>query len=153
MAKVSILMVCLGNICRSPVAEGLMRSIALEKGLDVIVDSAGTSGLHSGEAPDRRSQKNAKKNGVDISDQCSRKFSVRDFDRFDRIYVMDESNYDNVIELAENSEHKKKVFFLLDALYPGKKMPVPDPWYGGEQGFEEVFQLVKRACQKIAEDL
>jgi protein-tyrosine phosphatase len=149
--QVRILMVCLGNICRSPVAEGMMRKIAKERGLGIVVDSAGTSGLHAGDCPDRRSQKNALKNGLDISKLVSRQFKSADFDAFDVIYVMDEDNYADVVRLAKDSAQKEKVRLFLDELFPGKGMGVPDPWYGGEEGFEEVFQLIKRNCEKIAE--
>lgn len=144
-------MVCLGNICRSPVAEGIMLKLIEEKKLTITVDSAGTAGYHVGEAPDPRTVRNARKNGVDLSTLRARKFSTRDFDQFDHIYVMDESNYRDVISQAKTEEHRRKVDFLLNELYPGKNMPVPDPWYGGEEGFEEVFHLVKQACEKLSE--
>ena len=143
-----ILMVCLGNICRSPVAEGLMRKIAQEKGIKLTVDSAGTSGHHAGEAPDRRSQKNALKNGIDISDLRSRKFLKEDLENFDFIYVMDRSNYTNVMRLASNNEQKEKIKFFLN-----EEMDVPDPWYGGEDGFEIVFQLIKKRCEIIVNEI
>jgi protein-tyrosine phosphatase len=145
-----ILMVCLGNICRSPVAEGVMRSVAQQHKIPVTVDSAGTSNYHIGEQPDKRSMANARKNGVDISSLRGRQFSIADFDTFDRIYVMDESNLKNVLALAKKEEHKQKVELLLNELHPGKNMPVPDPYYGTEKDFENVFQLVYQACEAIA---
>ena len=148
-----ILMVCLGNICRSPVAEGVMRHLIEKHKLNAVVDSAGTAGYHSGENPDRRSVLNAKKNKIDISKLKARRFTVTDFDDFDRIYVMDNSNYDNVMKLARNEADKRKVELLLDKIHPGAKMPVPDPYYGGEDGFENVFQLIYKACSVIAEEL
>jgi protein-tyrosine phosphatase len=149
-----VLFVCLGNICRSPVAEGIMLHLIAERKLHKYwqVDSAGTAGYHVDEAPDHRTIKNAKKNGVDLSKLKARKFSASDFDDFDAIYVMDESNYDNVISLSKNPVHQKKVNYLLNVSHPGKNLPVPDPYYGTEKNFEEVFQLVYKACQKILDD-
>ena len=149
-----ILMVCLGNICRSPLAEGILRKKLNETGIThITVDSAGTSGHHSGENPDPRSIRNAKKNGVDIADIVSRKFSVSDFDRFDRIYVMDHSNYNNVLSLARHEEDREKVELFLNVLHPGRNKAVPDPWYGGEEGFQEVFELVDQACDALVKQL
>jgi protein-tyrosine phosphatase len=142
-----ILMVCLGNICRSPLAEGVLRHQLNEAGIKhVTVDSAGTSGHHSGENPDPRSIRNAKKNGVDISSLVSRKFTPADFDNFDRIYVMDQSNYRDVLSLAQDDEHRNKVELFLNISSPGKNKAVPDPWYGGEEGFQRVFDLVHETC-------
>lgn len=148
-----VLFVCLGNICRSPVAEGIMLHLIEEQKLhDVIsVDSAGTAGYHSGEAPDHRTIKNAKKNGVDLSKLRARKFSISDFDAFDKIFVMDESNFENVISMTKNKDHHKKVDYLLNISHAGKNLPVPDPYYGTEADFDEVFKLVYNACQKLIE--
>jgi protein-tyrosine phosphatase len=143
-----ILMVCLGNICRSPVAEGLMRKIAFENNLKVIVDSAGTSGHHNGETPDVRSQRNALKNGVDISGLISRKFNLNDFENFDVIYVMDKSNKRNILQMAKDDAQKNKVKMFL-----GEETDVPDPWYGGEDGFEVVFRMIKNRCEEIVFEL
>lgn len=148
-----ILMVCLGNICRSPVAEGIMRSKIEKLNLNILVDSAGTSSYHIGENPDKRSTKNAAKNGVDISKLKARQFSVSDFDAFDIIYTMDSSNYGDVLSLARNKEDVKKVKLILDELYPNSGMNVPDPYFGGEQGFENVFLLLNNACEVIAQKL
>lgn len=114
------------------------------------IDSAGTAGYHIGEAPDPRTIKNAKKNGVDLSRLVARKLAANDFEEFDTIYVMDESNYHNVIAHAATEEHRKKVDYLLNLTHPGKNLPVPDPYYGTEKNFEEVFQLVYAACKKLA---
>ncbi|MFN5182589.1 MAG: low molecular weight protein-tyrosine-phosphatase [Bacteroidota bacterium] len=143
-----ILMVCLGNICRSPVAEGLMRKIASENNLMVTVDSAGTSGHHNGENPDKRSQRNALKNGVDISGLISRKFKLNDFENFDVIYVMDKSNKRNILQMAKDETQKNKVKMFL-----GEEREVPDPWYGGEDGFELVFQMIKNRCEEIVKEI
>ena len=146
-----ILFVCLGNICRSPLGEGIMLHFIEEQNLEnrFQVDSAGTAGYHINEAPDHRTIANAKKNGVDISKLRARKFTAEDFEVFDKIYVMDESNYGNVVALAKNTEHKNKVDYLLNLLHPQQNKYVPDPYYGTEKDFEAVFQLVYKACQKI----
>lgn len=149
-----ILMVCLGNICRSPLAEGILRKKLNENRITwVKVDSAGTSGYHSGENPDRRSITNARKNGVDISSLISRKFSTADFDRFDRIYVMDHSNYSDVLALAQSEDHRNKVELFLNVSAPGKNRAVPDPWSGGEEGFQMVFDLVNANCDALVIEL
>lgn len=146
-----ILMVCLGNICRSPLAEGILRE-KLNHGPHE-VDSAGTAAYHVGEAPDPRSIKIGRKYGINISDLRGRQFSVEDFDRFDQIYVMDESNYQNVIRLARNESDKAKVDFLLNQTHPGTNEEVPDPYYGGDQGFENVYQMLDKATDKIVQQL
>jgi protein-tyrosine phosphatase len=149
-----ILMVCLGNICRSPLAEGVLRAKLKERGVEnVNVDSAGTSSYHIGDAPDERTIANAKKHGVEISHLKARQFTVNDFDQFNRIYVMDSSNLINVLALARNEEDKKKVEMILNIIHPGQDMAVPDPYFGGEQGFENVFQLLDKACEGIVNDL
>jgi protein-tyrosine phosphatase len=144
-----ILFVCLGNICRSPLAEGIMLHLKEKHDLKLHIDSAGTNNYHTGEAPDPRTQANAKKNGVDLSKLRARQFKTSDFEEFDRIFVMDRSNYKNVTALAENAAYQKKVSLFLDLLDPEKQMEVPDPYYGTEQNFEEVFQLVYKACEKL----
>lgn len=146
-----ILMVCLGNICRSPVAEGVMKAKAEEHGLSITVDSAGTSGWHNGELPDGRSMANAKENGLDISDQRSRKVILSDFEEFDLLYAMDESNYNNLINMSPERYHHK-VKMILNEIHPGENMSVPDPYYGND-GFQLVFDLLNEACEKIAQDL
>ena len=142
-----ILMVCLGNICRSPLAEGIMR-VKLSK--DFIVDSAGTGGWHAGELPDKRSISTAKNRGLDITSQRARQFKISDFDTFDYIYVMDNSNYKDVIALAPNEEAKSKVKLILNEIFPGENVDVPDPYYGGQDGFENVFNMLNEACDVIA---
>ncbi|OQD43396.1 protein-tyrosine-phosphatase [Croceivirga radicis] len=145
-----ILMVCLGNICRSPLAEGIMQSKVNSE--NVFVDSAGTAGYHIGNAPDPRSIAVAKAHGLDISKQRCRKFQTEDFTRFDRIYVMDKSNYTNVLAKATSVEDKQKVRLLLSEI-DGKTNEVPDPYYGGDDGFEKVYQLINKACDTIAQQL
>ncbi|HLG02888.1 MAG TPA: low molecular weight protein-tyrosine-phosphatase [Bacteroidia bacterium] len=151
---VKILMVCLGNICRSPLAEGILRHKLLEAGIkNVLVDSAGTSGWHAGQNPDQRSMENARSHGIDISKLVARPFTKKDFEEFDYIFVMDSSNYREVISLAKTDRHRHKVEFLLNKKWPGKNRAVPDPYFGGEAGFEQVFQLVSQACEAIVQDL
>lgn len=145
-----VLMVCLGNICRSPLAEGILRSKISD---NIIVDSAGTAGYHIGNPPDPRSVDVAKKHGLDISHQKCRQFTVSDFDEFDFIYVMDSSNYSNVIALARNENDSKKVKLILNESYPNKNLEVPDPYYGGQQGFENVYQMLDLACDQIVSKL
>ncbi|MDI9311673.1 MAG: low molecular weight protein-tyrosine-phosphatase [Limnohabitans sp.] len=145
-----ILMVCLGNICRSPLAEGIMRSKLTE---DFVVDSAGTGGWHAGEQPDKRSIVTAKNRGIDISYQRARKFSKTDFEKFDFIYVMDNQNLKDVLSLAETENHKNKVQMILEEIFPGERVDVPDPYYGGQDGFEKVFDMLDQACDKIVNKL
>ncbi|RMG83005.1 MAG: low molecular weight phosphotyrosine protein phosphatase [Bacteroidetes bacterium] len=148
-----ILMVCLGNICRSPLAEGILRDKALKKQLNIKVDSAGTSGYHVGESPDPRMIQTAGEFGIDISYLRARKFQRADFKEFDRIYVMDESNYEDVISLAVNDEERQKVDYLLNASYKGQNLSVPDPYFGGQEGFYKVYKLVEEACEAIVQEV
>lgn len=148
-----ILMVCLGNICRSPIAEGILRHKAKQANLDIQIDSAGTSNYHIGEHPDKRTILNAKQHQIDISHLCARQFTVTDFDDFDSIFVMDSSNYADVISLARTAKDKHKVELILNRVYPNSNMSVPDPYFGGEQGFENVFILLDKACDVIIESL
>lgn len=141
-----ILMVCLGNICRSPLAHGLLRKKAAD---NIEVDSAGTGNWHEGEAPDHRMIRTARKHGVDISDLRARTFVVDDFDRFDVIFVMDQSNYNNVVKLARDENDVKKVKLLLSTLDDPNEYEVPDPYFGGDDGFEHVFKLVDSATDAI----
>jgi protein-tyrosine phosphatase len=147
-----VLFVCLGNICRSPLAEGIMLHLKDKHDLKVQIDSAGTASYHIGEAPDERTIANARRNGVDLSMLRARQFTASDFREFDRIYVMDKSNLRNVLTLSKSEEERKKVKLFLDVLYPGKGMEVPDPYYGGEGHFEEVFQLVYKCCDKLKDE-
>jgi protein-tyrosine phosphatase len=148
-----ILMVCLGNICRSPMAEGILRTKADEYQLKITIDSAGTGGWHAGEHPDKRAVQSARKFGVDISKLVARQFSKNDFDKFDRIYVMDNSNYNDVIDLARTEDDRRKVFLLLNADEPDSNREVPDPYYGGVDGFDRTFLLMEKACEAIVENI
>jgi protein-tyrosine phosphatase len=146
-----ILMVCLGNICRSPLAEGILQHKANALKLNWQVDSAGTAGYHVGEAPHRLSQKVAKQNGIDISQQQCRQFVKEDMLYYDLIYVMDTSNYNDVKNISKELWNEQKVDLLLNELYLGENKNVPDPWYGNEDGYHTVFEMIDRACEKIIE--
>ena len=150
---IKILMVCLGNICRSPLAEGIMRNKLEESGMEGMVDSCGFEPFHTGEAPDPRSMETAHQHGVDISMQQARLFSVDDFDRFDKIYVMDLNNYSDVASYARNKEDLNKVDFIMNAVYPGSNRPIPDPYYGGKSGFKNVWEMLDQASDKIIEQV
>jgi protein-tyrosine phosphatase len=143
---VRVLMVCLGNICRSPLAEGILKSKVFSN--NVFVDSAGTAAYHVGNLPDSRSIDVAKKYGIDITNQRARAFTAVDFESFDYIYVMDISNYNHIINLANTSSDKEKVKLILNG-----GLEVPDPYYGGEGGFENVYQLLDKSCSVIAEKI
>ncbi len=143
-------MICLGNICRSPLAEGILQSKVDSD--TVFVDSAGTAGYHVGNPPDKRSIAVAQKHGLDIRNQKCRKFSMQDFFEFDYIYVMDRSNFSDVASLASNQEETNKVKLLLSEVELGIK-EVPDPYYGGDDGFENVYQMIDKACEAIAKKL
>jgi protein-tyrosine phosphatase len=137
-----VLMVCLGNICRSPMADGWLRHKAKIYDIDVLVDSAGTAGFHVGEKADTRMRKWSKEYGVDIEDLRARQFTQEDFDRFDIIFAMDQSNQKNILRLARNEADKAKVHLYLNELHPGKNEEVPDPYYGGETDFKHVIELL-----------
>ena len=137
----NVLMVCLGNICRSPLAQGVFEQLARD--YSITVDSAGTANYHSGASPDKRSQLTAKRHGIDISSQCARQFTTADFEDFDYIYVMDRTNLSNVLSLARNEQDSAKVALLLG------EDEVEDPYYGGDDGFEIVYQKIDTACREI----
>jgi len=141
-----VLMVCLGNICRSPLAQGILESKVNSS--EVFVDSAGTGAYHLGEKPDMRSVDVAKGHGVDISNQRARKFVVDDFEDFDYIFVMDQSNYNNVMNLLPSENYRNKVKLIL-SLIDGVPNEVPDPYYGGISGFEHVYNLLDDVCNYI----
>ena len=144
-------MVCLGNICRSPLAQGLLREKL--KGMDVETDSAGTSGYHLDEAPDPRSIQIGRKYGINISDLRGRQFTPEDFDHYDKIYVMDQSNYQNILDLTRSEADKEKVDYILNEIEPGSNSEVPDPYFGGDQGFENVYKLLDSATDRIVEKI
>lgn len=146
-----ILMVCLGNICRSPLAEGILRSKLPSD--SYLVDSAGTGHWHVGNPPDARSVKIAQEKGLDISHLRGRQFSEKDFSDFDHIYVMDHQNYKDVIALSSDADSKAKVVLILNELFPNENVDVPDPYYGLQDGFEKVYHMLDEACEIIAEKL
>jgi protein-tyrosine phosphatase len=144
-------MVCLGNICRSPLAEGILKSkVDTSK---VFIDSAGTGDWHVGNAPDKRSIAVGKNYNIDITNQRGRQFTIKDFDDFDFIYVMDNSNKENVLALTQNEQHIKKVKLILNEIFPDENVDVPDPYYGGDSGFENVYKMLDEACEQIAKRL
>jgi protein-tyrosine phosphatase len=149
MNGMRILMVCLGNICRSPLAEGILKHKAKEHGLNWVVESAGTNGYHTGEAPHHLSQKVARLNGIDICEQRARRFVKEDFDRYDKIYAMADDVVDDIRKIAREKYDPDKVDLFLNELYPGKNESVPDPWYGEEPGYHEVYKLIDETCEKI----
>lgn len=144
-------MVCLGNICRSPLAEGILQDKASKAGLDWTVESAGTNNYHIGEAPHRLSQKVAKLNGIDICQQRARRFVAEDFDRYDKIYALAGDVMDDIRRIAKNKYDSSKADLLMNELYPGKDLDVPDPWYGEEPGYHEVYKMLDAVCEKIIE--
>lgn len=148
-ARMKVLMVCLGNICRSPLAEGILNHMAKTAGLDWEIDSAGTGGYHIGETPHTLSQKVAKLNGIDISKQRCRQFKASDMSTFDLIYVMDHDNYNEVRRISGALWNEGKTKLILDEVDPIANAAVPDPWYGTEKDYHHVFALLSEACEKI----
>lgn len=146
-------MVCLGNICRSPLAHGLLRKKVEEIGLNVTVDSAGTSGYHIGEAPDARMRRTAHDFGLSIDDLRARQFTQQDFEDFDLIYAMDKSNFNNILKLASKPSDHEKVKMILDEVSPGYSLDVPDPYFGGDQGFVDVYTMLDEATDIIIQKL
>lgn len=148
---INILVVCLGNICRSPLAQGILSSKLPQSSF--FIDSAGTADYHVGQAPDKRSIAVARNYGIDISAFRGRKFEVADFDKFNIIYVMDSSNYNDILTLARNSKDISKVKFILDKTDQIKPCDVPDPYYGGNEGFEEAYKMLNDASDFIVKNL
>ena len=146
-----ILMVCLGNICRSPLAEGILSSKG--KHLNIEVDSAGTAAYHIGKQPDIRSIEIANKYAIDLNQQRARQFSRADFDEFDIIYAMDTNNYAHLISLASSETERNKIRMILNEINPNAYQSVPDPYYGGENGFQDVYNMLDKACDKIIQDI
>ena len=144
-----ILFVCLGNICRSPLAEGILRKKLNDQHIDGTIHSAGFEPYHEGQHPDPRSISTARKHDIDISNKLARLFTVNDFDIYDRIFVMDALNYANVMGVARNEEDRKKVDFLLNQLNADSNDEVPDPYYGGADGFDKVYTMMDEACDQI----
>lgn len=147
-----IMMVCLGNICRSPLAEGILKHKVNLEGLDVQVASSGTAAYHVGESADDRMIDTARRHGIDLTGHRGSQFKAKDFDEYDKIFVMDSSNYRNVIRLASSEDDRAKVKLIMDVLDPETGYDVPDPYYGGDDGFELVFNMLDQACDKIIEN-
>lgn len=146
-----ILMVCLGNICRSPLAEGILQDKAFKAGLNWSIESAGTNSYHIGDAPHHLSQKVAKLNGIDICQQRARRFVAEDFERYDKIYALAKDVYDDIGHIAKKKFDGAKVDLLMNELYPDKDMDVPDPYYGGESGYHDVYAMLDKVCDAIIE--
>ncbi len=151
--KMRILMVCLGNICRSPLAEGILRYQLEEKGIfDIEVDSCGFEAYHLNDSPDKRSVEVGLKYGIDIRSQRQRLFKYEDFEKFDKIYVMDSNNYSDIASMALTKNDLKNVDFITNILYPNQNKAVPDPYYGGKDGFEKVYKMLDECCKAIIEN-
>ena len=146
-----ILMVCLGNICRSPLAEGILTHKT--KSSNIEVDSAGTAGYHIGQLPDSRSIEIAKKYNIDLSKQRARQFSRADFDRFDVIYAMDVNNYTHLVSLASNDDERNSIKLILNEINPNLCESIPDPYYGGGNGFQNIYNMLNEACDKIVQNI
>jgi protein-tyrosine phosphatase len=145
----NILMVCLGNICRSPLAEGILQDKIRKHGLPWTVDSAGTNGIHTGEPPHRLSQKVARHHGIDISSQRARDFHPSDFERFDLVFAMAGDVVREIRQIAGNRFDPSKTDLLMNLVHPGRNLDVPDPWYGPEAGYHEVFSMIDQACEAL----
>lgn len=149
--QTKILMVCLGNICRSPLAQGILQNKLPSQ--FYWVDSAGTAAWHSGQQPDERSIAIAKKNGLDITEQRARQFKITDFFTFDYIYAMDKYNYENIVKMAPDVASIKKVKLILNEVSETKNEDIPDPYYGGSKGFEKVYAMLDEACEIVAKKI
>ena len=146
-----ILFVCTGNICRSPLAEGILREKLIKKNIDAEVDSAGLENFHVGDPPDERAIATARKRGIDISGHRGRLFSVTDFDRFDKIFFMDSYHHMTLSGMSRNDNDLKKLDYLMNVVEPGKNIPVQDPWYDGMNAFERVYEQLDKACENLAD--
>lgn len=153
MKKVHVLFVCLGNICRSPLAEAIFKNKVKQKGLEQVVfaDSCGTSNYHIGDSPDPRTIANATKNGI-VIEHCGRQLGEEDLEKFDLILAMDKSNYQNILRLPNSSNFAKKVM-LMREFDPVEKGEVPDPYHGGEKGFQEVYDILDRSMENLIHHL
>ena len=148
-----ILFVCLGNICRSPLAEGIMKDKIYRHGLTAEIDSAGFENFHVGDGADPRSSQTARKHNISLDDHVARRFTTKDFDSYDRIFVMDRYNHQDVMRLARNEADRNKVDYILNLSHPGENREVPDPYYGGTDGFEKVFRMLDSACNVLLEEV
>ena len=149
----NVLFVCTGNICRSPLAEGILRQKYSERNIPGIVDSCGFESYHTGDSPDPRAQKVARKNGIDISSHSARQFKLEDFDIFDKIFVMDSSHYNSVMRITRHENDRQKVDFIRNVIYPGQNKPVKDPYYDHHSAFDTVFDQLDEACELFADSI
>lgn len=154
MKKVSVIFVCLGNICRSPTAHAVFRQKVKEAGLEdfIEIDSAGTAAYHVGKPADARSREIARNKGIEMEDLRARKVDLGDLIQFDYVLAMDEANYADLMEMAL-SEDKQKIQFFLDYATDYDEYEVPDPYYGGDQGFERVFEMIESASNGLLEEI
>jgi protein-tyrosine phosphatase len=148
-----ILTVCLGNICRSPMAEGILRHLAQERGIDITTDSAGTGDYHVGEEPDHRAMAAMERYGISIRDLRARQFEARDFEDFDLILAMDASNLANMLKLAPNAELAKKARLMMDHAPEHPEREVPDPYFGGDEGFDHVYRMLMASCSAVLDEV
>lgn len=148
-----ILMVCLGNICRSPLAAGILRKKLKDNGINATVDSAGFEPYHIRDNADERAIAVARKNGVALNEHAARLFSANDFDYYDKIYVMDQRNYRDVMFIARNPADKQKVDYIMNAISPGTNQIIPDPYYGDVKDFDAVYKLLDAACTNIVKSM
>ena len=146
-------MVCLGNICRSPMAEGILRSEFKKYDIDIQVDSAGTAAYHVGEPADGRGQAELRRHNIDISDERAMKLSPYHIEEYDMIYAMDRSNYSDILMLCKDEEERNKVDLFMNIAKPGKNISVPDPYYGGDDGFKKVYEMLKESAQILANQI
>ncbi len=144
-----ILMVCLGNICRSPMAEGIIREEFRNQGIEIQVDSAGTAAYHVGERADNRAQAELRKYGIDISDERAQKFIPQFFDEYDMIFAMDQQNYADILAQVRTEDDRNKVDMLMNLVEEGENISIPDPYYGGDEGFAKVYEMIKLAGEKL----
>ncbi|MBN1199275.1 MAG: low molecular weight phosphotyrosine protein phosphatase [Bacteroidales bacterium] len=149
----NVLFVCTGNICRSPLAEGILKKKYSEKKLQGKVDSCGFESFHLGDPPDPRAQQIAITHGINISTHKSRLFNVEDFENFDKIFVMDSYHYQSVVRVARHENDRKKVDFILNVVHPGQNRAVEDPYYDHFPAFETVFDQLDEACEKLTKTL
>ena len=146
-----VLFICTGNICRSPLAEGILKDKLKKRNISAEVDSAGFENFHVGDPPDKRAIDIGKKYGIDISNHRGRQFNVNDFDNFDKIFIMDSGHYTSLAVKARNDHEMDKVDYTMNMVYPGKNLPIIDPWYDGLEAFEKVYRQLDLACEKIAD--
>jgi protein-tyrosine phosphatase len=147
-----ILLVCMGNICRSPMAEGVVRDVFKQRGIEAELDSAGTISFHSGESPDRRAIAELHKHKIDISKLKARQIKSKDLEYYDHIFAMDQNNYADILTLTPTGfEHKVDMFMNISE--PDKNIAIPDPYYGGEQGFTNVYEMIKKSAEALADKI